>query len=48
MLVYIDDREEEEFDDYDNEEYDNSYGYDYGSEEESYDYLKDDEASCFD
>lgn len=46
MLVYIDDREDEELDDYENEESDGSYGYDYGYEEESYDYYEGDE-SCF-
>lgn len=49
MLVYIDDREDEELD--------NNYGYDYGGEEENdYEYdsekkvpqYEEDETSCFD
>ena len=43
MLVYIDDREDEELDDCDNEESSDSYGYDYGDEEESYDYSESDD-----
>ncbi len=49
MLVYIDDREDEEFDDCENENSDNSYGYDYGYDEEpQYDYLEGDAHSYFD
>ena len=40
MFVYIDDREDEELDDYKNEEsegsHDYEYGYDYGGEEYTY------------
>ncbi|EDZ62193.1 hypothetical protein SMGD1_0197 [Sulfurimonas gotlandica GD1] len=38
MLVYIYDREDEEFDDYEHEESTNDYEYDCNYEEESYDY----------
>ena len=40
MFVYIDDRDDEEFDD--------SYGYDYGCDEESYDYDYDSEKPAYD
>lgn len=40
MLVYIDDREDEELND--------DYGYEYGGEEESYDYEYDSESQSYD
>ena len=44
MLVYIDDREYEEFDECEDENSEGSYGYDYGYEESSYDYYEVDES----
>ena len=40
MLVYIDDREDEELND--------DYGYEYGNEEDSYDYEYDSESQSYD
>ncbi|QSZ41482.1 hypothetical protein GJV85_04965 [Sulfurimonas aquatica] len=49
MLIYIDDREDEEFDDYDyeNGQPGGTYGYDYGEEEVLEDYSNETE-NCFD
>lgn len=46
MLVYIDDSENEKLDD--GEWSSNSYGYDYGDEEELYDYVEIEDSYFYD